>query len=302
MLDVSLLFASALEDTVPERRWHVNVQRPRVAGSAREAAKAMSFRLTTQERTTLGDDGFVVRRGVFGAAECVRIAADCEALVAQLEALQRRPKHKVGAYMFEMQRELNTVVKWEPFAPELLQGVELFSHLSPALKAWALDERLVGPARDLVGQAAVIPFTEKLNLKRAREGGAYVLHQDAAYWSQVTPVHASICTAMVLMDDATVQNGCLQVAPGSHRAGLYERKVTEGFGAFEMDESRFDLTRLTPVEGKAGDVIFFGSFLVHRSFPNRSDHDRRALLFSYQPAGNPHSRELTRPAVIRSLA
>jgi len=118
----------------------------------------------------------------------------------------------------------------------------------------------------------------------------------------VTPVYAAICTAMVLMDGATVENGCLEVAPGSHRAGLFERKVTEGFGAFEMDETRFDVSRLTPLEGRAGDVIFFGSFLVHRSHPNRSDQDRRALLFSYQPAGNPHSRELQRPAVIRALS
>jgi hypothetical protein len=262
----------------------------------------MSFRLTSEERAALAEDGFVVRRGVFGAGECRRIATDCEALVAELEALQRRPKHQVGAYMFEMQRELNTVVKWEPFAPDLLQGVELFSHLSPELKAWALDPRLVDPARDLVGQSEVIPFTEKLNLKRAREGGAYVLHQDAAYWSQVTPVYANIVTAMVLMDDATIENGCLQVAPGSHRSGLYARKPIEGFGAFEMDEAQFDLGRMTPLEGGAGDVIFFGSFLVHRSLPNRSEHDRRALLFSYQPAGNPHSRELQRPAVIRALA
>jgi len=262
----------------------------------------MSLRFTAAERWSLAEDGFLVRRGVFGEADCRRIAADCEALVAELEGLNRRPKHQVGAYMFEMQRDLNTVVKWEPFAPDLLQGVELFSHLSPALRAWSLDERLTEPAKDLIGEERVIPFTEKLNLKRAREGGAYVLHQDAAYWSQVTPVHASIGTAMVLMDDATVENGCLEVAPGSHRSGLYERKPIEGFGAFEMDEAKFDLARMTPVEGRAGDVIFFGSFLVHRSLPNRSDHDRRALLFSYQPAGNPHSRELQRPAVIRALA
>src|SRR5260221_2794547 len=241
------------------------------------ATMGVSLRLTSGERAALARDGLLVRRGVFEAAECRQIAGDCEALVAELTALNRRPKHKVGAYMFEMQRELNTVVKWEPFAHDLLQGVELFAHLSPALKAWAVDDRLIDPDKDLVGQADVIPFSEKLNLKRAREGGAYVLHQDAAYWSQVTPVYANIATAMVLMDGASVENGCLQVAPGSHRSGLYERKLIEGFGAFEMDESAFDLTRMKAVEGGAGDVIFFGSFLVHRSLPNLSIHDRRAL-------------------------
>jgi ectoine hydroxylase-related dioxygenase (phytanoyl-CoA dioxygenase family) len=45
-----------------------------------------------------------------------------------------------------------------------------------------------------------------------------------------------------------------------------------------------------PVE--AGTVIFFGPFLVHRSLPNRTATDRRALLFSYQPPGLPHLRDL----------
>jgi hypothetical protein len=35
----------------------------------------------------------------------------------------------------------------------------------------------------------------------------------------------------------------------------------------------------------AGTLVFFGSLLVHRSLPNRTDQDRRVLLYSYQPAG-----------------
>jgi hypothetical protein len=44
----------------------------------------------------------------------------------------------------------------------------------------------------------------------------------------------------------------------------------------------------------AGSVAMFGSFLVHRSTPNKSRADRRTLLYSYQPAG--------RPASVTSLA
>ena len=39
-------------------------------------------------------------------------------------------------------------------------------------------------------------------------------------------------------------------------------------------------------------MAFFGAFLVHRSLPNRSEVDRRALLYSYQPAGYPHVRDI----------
>ena len=39
---------------------------------------------------------------------------------------------------------------------------------------------------------------------------------------------------------------------------------------------------------------FFDAWLVHRSGPNKTDGDRRALLYSYQPKGHPHALELHR--------
>jgi ectoine hydroxylase-related dioxygenase (phytanoyl-CoA dioxygenase family) len=61
-----------------------------------------------------------------------------------------------------------------------------------------------------------------------------------------------------------------------------------------MDEAKFDMASLVPIEAKAGAVVFFGAFLVHRSLPNRSGSDRRALLYSYQPGGYPAGIELNR--------
>lgn len=47
-----------------------------------------------------------------------------------------------------------------------------------------------------------------------------------------------------------------------------------------------------PLEVPAGSVVFFGPLLVHKSEPNLSAKDRRALLYSYQPAGFTHSRDI----------
>ena len=40
---------------------------------------------------------------------------------------------------------------------------------------------------------------------------------------------------MVFLDDATRQNGCLEAAPGSHKAGKHKQRDVEGFGSLEMD-------------------------------------------------------------------
>jgi hypothetical protein len=255
---------------------------------------ALSHRLSLAERLGLERDGFVLREGVFSAAECAAIARDCEDLLAALEAARRGEKRVVGSYMFEVDRDAGTVVKWEPDAPDVVMGLEPFAHISPPLKAWGLDPRLVDPCKDLVGQDDIDLFTEKLNVKRARHGGPIVLHQDYPYWERMTPIAHRVATAMVFLDDATRQNGCLEVAPGTHTVGKHKQRQIDGFGSFEMDIEAFDLGRLRPLEVRAGAVAYFGPFLVHRSLPNRSAGDRRALLYSYQPAGHPHGAELNR--------
>ena len=146
--------------------------------------------------------------------------------------------------------------------------------------------------KDLVGAEDLALFTEKLNVKRARHGGPIVLHQDFPYWERVTPIAHRVATAMIFLDEATCENGCLEVAPGSHTVGKHPQRQADGGGSLEMDPEAFDLARLQPLEVPAGSVAFFGPFLAHRSLPNRSGVDRRALLYSYQPTGHPHLREL----------
>ena len=256
-------------------------------------AEKTSFAMSDAERRQLAVDGYVVRERVFDAGEVAAIAAECEAVVARLEAAGRHTKHAVGSYMFEIQREAATVVKWEPFAPEVVQGLEPLAHLSEPLRDVGLDARLVGPCRAIVGQDDIALFTEKLNVKRAQHGGSIILHQDFPYWEHVSPIAAQVATAMVFLDDTTTLNGCLEVAAGTHRQGKWpQRADSDGFGSLEMDPAQFDHGRLKALEAPAGTVAYFGAFLVHRSLPNRSSGDRRALLYSYQPAGHPHMLEL----------
>jgi len=253
----------------------------------------MSFRLTPEEIAQKERDGFVVRRGVFSRAECARIAGDVENLIDDMLKLKRESKEVVGSYMFEWQEEVGAVVKWEPLFPDVVQGIEPFAHISRPLNEWAQDPRFMDPSRDFVGQDDINLFTEKLTMKRAHTGGELILHQDYPYWMRWAGAAEKIVTALLYLDDATMENGCLEVAPGSHKDGMKKRKDIEGFGQNEMDPAAFEQS-LVPVEAPAGSIVFFGAFLVHRSRINRSNKDRRALLYSYQPAGLKTSYELHR--------
>ena len=94
------------------------------------------------------------------------------------------------------------------------------------------------------------------------------------------------------LDDATVENGCLWVLPGSHRRGvLYPDR--------EQQDPRFDCTSeaydfpyaeedAVPVEVPAGSAVIFNGYLLHRSLPNTGRHGyRRALANHYMSAESP---------------
>jgi hypothetical protein len=247
---------------------------------------AATDRLDSSERGQLTARGFVVRERALGTDEVGHVREACERMVARLRARDPgTPKIRAGSYCFQADPALCTIVKWEPDHPDVVQGIEPFAHFDPALRDWGRDRRLVDPMRDLLGTDAVELFTEKLNVKRARVGGPIVLHQDYPYWVANSVDPGEIATAVLFLDDATRENGCLEVLPGSHRDGVRPGGGKPGFGEFEMDPGSVRGEDLLALEVPAGTLVFFGSLLVHRSAPNRTGGDRRTLLYSYQPAG-----------------
>lgn len=252
----------------------------------RGAGPAAPPHLDPDERARLAEHGYLLREAVFDASELARLGEDCETLVARVtEADPGTPRIPAGSYLFQPHPALCTIVKWEPERQDVVQGVEPFAHFDATLRDWGLDPRLTAPMQDLLGAEAVELFTEKLNLKRAKVGGAYVLHQDYPYWRENSQDPGEIATALVFLDDAHRGNGGLEVLPGSHRGGVREGRTARGFAAHEMQSEGFDTSGLVALEAPAGSVVYFGSLLVHRSMPNRSERDRRTLLYSYQPAG-----------------
>ena len=245
-----------------------------------------SGRLSPDEKTALERDGFVVREGVFGADDLDVLRTASEELVAEL--VRRKTgvaRMRLGSYVFEPEVTSEVTIKWEGDT-DVVMGIEPFAHFHQVFADYGMDPRFTEPAKDFVDADEVMLFTEKLNLKRAHTGGPIVLHQDYPYWVGVSDDIDRIMTTMLLLDDSDLENGCLEVVPGSHAEGVQPGKKEWGFGANEIDPEVFETSRLVPMPLKAGSMVMFGPRLVHRSLNNHSDRDRRALLFSYQPAGS----------------
>jgi len=106
-------------------------------------------------------------------------------------------------------------------------------------------------------------------------------HQDEIY---IPTRDRSLCGAWIAMDDATIENGCLWVVPGSHRSGyLFPQHKHDNPDEFDFapESYGFDEAQEVPVEVKKGALVFFNGYLLHRSRKNRSQVYRRVLVNHY---------------------
>ena len=84
----------------------------------------------------------------------------------------------------------------------------------------------------------------------------------------------------VALEDATIENGCLQAITGGHTTPLKKRfKLSKGGGTeFEvLDDSPWPNKRLDLLEVKAGTLIVLHGQLPHYSAANTSNRSRQAF-------------------------
>ncbi len=137
------------------------------------------------------------------------------------------------------------------------------------------------PASQLL-QGSVRFWHDQLFCKPARQGGSVAWHQDYSYWTRTAPMKHLTC--WIALDDATLDNGCLQYVPGSHSWDLLPVTGLAG----DMDAIRQVLTERqweqlqhpVPIELKAGQCTFHHPLLLHGSSGNRTERPRRAAVLN----------------------
>jgi len=67
----------------------------------------------------------------------------------------------------------------------------------------------------------------KVMLKEAEKGGTWEWCQDYGYWYHDGCPYSRMVSAMLALDKATRENGCLKVMVGSHLLGRLEHRRQE---------------------------------------------------------------------------
>jgi phytanoyl-CoA hydroxylase len=146
------------------------------------------------------------------------------------------------------------------------------------------DDRLVDIAEAFLGPD-IACFTAHYICKPPVDGQPVLWHQDGAYWN-LDPMEA--LTVWLAVDESSVENGCLWMIPGSHRAQLYapeSRAETPNmlFSATPENFVRDWLSRAgeVAVELAPGDVSIHHPHVLHHSKPNTSPKRRCGLDIGY---------------------
>lgn len=151
------------------------------------------------------------------------------------------------------------------------------------------SEAVSGRLHELVG-APLRLFRADALMKPAQVGSEKGVHQDAPYWP-ISPM--SMWSCWIPFDDATIDNGCLMVVPGSHRDG--PRPHEHAGDDFVIPSEHYDIDAMVAVPMKRGTGLFFHSLLLHGSAANISGEPRRAVTMSYMGPEHRYTGQETAP-------
>ncbi len=167
--------------------------------------------------------------------------------------------------------------------PEDFVAKVFSTHLAGTAHDFAVSEEAASVVAPLLGNDIDV-FQSMFILKNPGAWGQ-PWHQDSYYFNFDQQPQIGLWLAI---SEATLENGCLSVLPGSHRnpilAHVPDRRAGANQGYLEILD--LDEGAAIPVLMDPGDLLVFNSFLLHRSVDNCGATRRAAMVYHYSRAGS----------------
>ena len=144
---------------------------------------------------------------------------------------------------------------------------------SPVIARLACHPAIIERMACLYGPDLIMWATNFFNKE---PGGSEIpWHQDLSYWPLEPLINIS---AWVAIDRVTVENACVQLIPGSHKAVYPTVESPPGMAFRTMtDPAYVDVSSLVNMELEPGEFFLFNEKTLHHSDPNRSSMRRLGM-------------------------
>ncbi len=218
--------------------------------------------LSSSQLERYWQQGFLLVGGLFGPRQIAEFREESDRLWRLMEGdpthrrIQRRRRVEGGT---------------------VADRIDPVADISPVFRAAAGDSRIIAIVEQLLKRRTPELFKLKLISKWPQTCG-YALHQDYSYWPGLGDASPDdFVTVLVALDRFEAGSGALELFPGLHHAKL----PPPPGNPLDVDENSVVAETGFRPELNPGDAVFFHSMTPHRSGPNRSDHDRQSLFFTY---------------------
>ena len=221
--------------------------------------------LTVEQKESFWENGYLPYHRVLSDEELDVVRQRSEDIISG------KVKHVPPRYIqFEAQFRDGLPDDVEPL--DAVRKMTQLCYFDDEFEGVARKPEIVNVIEDLLGPNIKL-YTDQLMMKPRFNGTVTDWHQDSMAWQQFAPQGHISC--WVALDDATIENGCMTVIPGSHKWGPIARERQDDFLSNPL------VNAPASVELPAGSCMFHHGLNFHRTGANTTPNRRRGLALHY---------------------
>ena len=175
-----------------------------------------TYQITPEEVQQYKDQGYLILNGFLNEAEMATLDPWFEHFVQGKEP-------GMGKDFCDMSQPYGT-----PFEEFRLVNAMLPSHYRSELVDNIYFQVAQSVADQLYQATAVMDYEQFLAKRPQKEAAEFAMHQDLGYWPKTENTWTA--TFSLALSDSELQNGCLQVCPGTNKESELRNHVPKGFG------------------------------------------------------------------------
>lgn len=241
--------------------------------SGNHRRKGTTYQVTPEEIQQYNDQGYLILNGFLTEAEMATLDPWFEHFVQGKEPGMERD-------FCDMSQPYGTPV--EEFR---LVNAMLPSKYRPELANNIYHQVAQSVADQLYTGTAVMDYEQFLAKKPQKEAAEFAMHQDLGYWPKTGNTWTA--TFSLALSDSDLENGCLQVVPGTNKEPELRSHKPKGNS---RDESHTLVIESKPTDEvvylpvKRGSVTIHDERIVHGSAGNMSGEWRKTYVMAFRDA------------------
>ena len=254
----------------------INKQKGRISLKLIEKIKYLS----QTQKQSWNEKGFILIPNFYPEDKCIEINQTVIGIVRSIVSNSKESNH---AYVDQGHigiREMRPPEEIENIEDEMSKLFKL--HHKGIFNEFIRRDDLLNMIEDILGKN-IDCFLSQFIFKNPGAWGQ-PWHQDSSYFpfDRAPQVGAWLATS-----PSTMENGCLVVLPGSHKEAIHEHlpddRPGSNYGYTEIKDH--DFKEEMPLLLNIGDLLLFHSFLMHKSYDNKSNNRRTAMVYHFAETG-----------------